>query len=152
MTDQPPKTTKILVFNPALCTGCKACEQACSNVHFKTKEGGNHSAIQIIKTDTGTYEMHVCNHCGLCIDLCPTASLSRNKNNTVLLNPNTCVGCQACVAFCPTHSMHKATGRIQPFKCIACGACVKACPTHALTLESHPLDRLILTVHHKQGA
>jgi anaerobic carbon-monoxide dehydrogenase iron sulfur subunit len=151
MTDQPTKTTKILTFNPTLCKGCKECEQACSNVHFKTKEGGHHSAIHIITKDN-TYEMHVCNQCGLCIDLCPTASLTRNKNQTVLLNTKTCIGCQACVAFCPTQNMNKAPDHIQPFKCIACGACAKACPTHALTLETHPLDRIILTVHHKQGA
>jgi Fe-S-cluster-containing hydrogenase component 2 len=143
-------TAKILRFTPERCTGCKNCEQACSQVHFKNNEGGIYSAIHIHKTDD-TYTMHVCDQRGLCLDLCPVGALTRNKNGTVLLNIKTCIGCQACVAFCPINAMRKAPTRIQPFKCIACGACVRACPTKALALEDIPLDAIKQVVYHKQG-
>ncbi len=44
-----PKTVKILKFHPEKCEGGKGCERACSQVHFKTDEGGDKSAIRIIK-------------------------------------------------------------------------------------------------------
>lgn len=144
------QTTKILRFTPTLCTGCNECEKACSTVHFKTKDGGVHSALRITQKD-GIYQMHVCDQRGLCLDLCPVGALTRNKQGVVLLNLKTCVGCQACVAFCPIGAMRKAPARIQPFKCIACGACVRACPTHALALEDVLLKDIRQIVYYKQG-
>ena len=35
-----PKTVKILKFYPEKCKYCLECEKACSQVHFKTKDGG----------------------------------------------------------------------------------------------------------------
>ncbi|HID25213.1 MAG TPA: hypothetical protein EYP23_01935, partial [Thermoplasmata archaeon] len=63
------RTVKILKFHPGRCTGCKECEKACSQIHFKTKEGGDRSAIHITK-DGNMYNMNVCDHCGLCMDVC----------------------------------------------------------------------------------
>ncbi len=98
-----------------------------------------------------TYQMHVCDQRGLCLDLCPVGALSRRKNGVVLLDAKVCVGCQACVAFCPLGAMRKAPTRIQPFKCISCGSCVRACPTKALSLEDVPLENNRQDVYHKQG-
>ena len=145
-----PVTCKVLRHDPTKCTGCLECEKACSQVHFKTKDGGIHSALRITKKDD-TYQMHVCDQRGLCIDLCAVGALTRRKTGIVTLDTKVCVGCQACVAFCPIGAMRKAPDRIQPFKCIACGSCVRACPTHALTLEDIPLDSIRQVVYHKQG-
>lgn len=103
-----------------------------------------------MKTNS-TYQMHVCDQRGLCLDLCPVGALSRRKNGVVLLDVKVCVGCQACVAFCPIGAMRKAPSRIQPFKCISCGSCVRACPTKALSLEDVPLVNIRQVVYHKQG-
>jgi len=146
-----PQTVKILKHNPKKCDGCKACEKACSQVHFKSDEGGEKSAIRILK-DGKSFKMHVCDQRGLCIDMCPVGALTRKKNGTVLLDKNICIGCQACVGFCPISAMRKSKDRIEPFKCIACGACVRACPNDALELVEIPLKGIKEIVYHKQGA
>ena len=148
---EQPKIVKILKFHPDRCNGCLECEKACSQVHFKTKEGGEKSAIHISKTATG-YAMHVCDQRGLCLDMCPVGALTRRKNGVVWLDKDICIGCQACVGFCPIGAMRKADVRIEPFKCISCGSCVRACPEKALELVEVNIADVKQVVYHKQGA
>jgi anaerobic carbon-monoxide dehydrogenase iron sulfur subunit len=153
------ETVKIIQFNAAKCKGHYDCERACSQVHFKDDIGGEHSAIRIIRTtetDGGgpggdDYVMTNCNHCGLCIDMCPVQAIKRLPNGNVILNKNICVGCQACVAFCSRNVMRKAVDRIEPFKCISCGACVKACPEGALELVEVKIADVSEEVYSRQG-
>lgn len=140
-------TVKILKFHAEKCKGCLDCEKACSKVHFKTEEGGEKSAIRIVEKG-GAYEMHVCNHCGLCIDVCPVAALERKSVGTVLLAKSLCVGCQACVGFCPTGVMRRASVLLTPFKCISCGKCAAACPEQALELVKVSIDEVRQVVFH----
>ncbi len=148
---EKPTTVKILKFHPEKCNGCLECEKACSQVHFKTKSGGEQSAIRIVKNNKG-YHMHVCDQRGLCLDMCPVGALTRKKTGVVWLEKDTCIGCQACVGFCPIGAMRKSDVRIEPFKCISCGSCVCACPEKALELVETPLAALKQIVYHKQGA
>jgi Fe-S-cluster-containing hydrogenase component 2 len=144
------KTVKVLKFYPEKCTGCLECEKACSQVHFKTDEGGEKSAIRIIKKGK-RYEMHVCDQRGLCLDMCPMGALTRRKNGVVWLDVKKCIGCQACVGFCPIGAMRKSKMRIEPFKCISCGSCVRACPEEALELVEKQIDTIKEIVYHKLG-
>jgi anaerobic carbon-monoxide dehydrogenase iron sulfur subunit len=144
-------TVKVLKFHPEKCVGCLICEKACSKVQFKTEDGGDKSAIRIIKNN-GSFEMIACDQRGLCIDMCPVGALYRNKKGVILLDAKICIGCQACVAFCPINAMRKAPIRVEPFKCISCGACVRACPEHALELVEEQIDDIREIVYHKQGA
>jgi len=146
-----PKTVKILKHYPEKCDGGLACEIACSQVHFKSDEGGEKSAIRILK-DGKTFKMHVCDQRGLCLDMCPVGALTRKKNGIVWLDKNICIGCQACVGFCPIGAMRKSEARIEPFKCISCGVCVRACPNGALELVEVNIDDIKQTVFHKPGA
>ena len=146
-----PTTVKILKFHAEKCKGCLECEKACSQVHFKTKGGGEKSAIRIVKTDKG-YTMHVCDQRGLCLDMCPVGALTRRKNGVVWLDKEICIGCQACVGFCPIGAMRKSDVRIEPFKCISCGSCVRACPEKALELIEVLIADIKQVVHYKLGA
>ena len=119
-------------------------------MHFKTAEGGDKSAIRILKKN-GQYRMHVCDQRGLCIDMCPVGALSRKKNGTIWLDKNVCIGCQACVGFCPLGAMRKSDARMEPFKCISCGACVRACLQDALELEEVTIEDIKHVVYHKLG-
>jgi len=145
------KTVKILKFYPEKCNGCLECEKACSKIHFKTEEGGEKSAIRIIKK-SNSYIMHVCDHRGLCLDMCPVGALYRKKNGIVWLDKEICIGCQACVGFCPIGAMRKSEARIEPFKCISCGSCVRACPENALELVEKNIEEIKETVYYKLGA
>lgn len=147
---EKPITAKVLKFYPEKCNGCLECEKACSQVHFKTKEDGEKSAIRILKKDN-QYQMHVCDQRGLCLDICPVGALTRRKNGIVWLDKNTCIGCQACVGFCPIGAMKKSTARIEPFKCISCGSCAHACPENALELVEKNIDGIREVIYHKQG-
>lgn len=146
-----PKTVKVLRFHPEKCDGCRDCEKACSQIHFKTDDGGDKSAIHILKDESGKYKMNVCDQRGLCIDMCPVGALFRRKNGVVFLDKNVCIGCQACVGFCPIGVMRKCDVRIEPFKCISCGACVRACPREALELIEENIDDVKQIVYYKQG-
>ena len=146
-----PKTVRILKFHVEKCKGCLECEKACSQVHFKTKDGGEKSAIRIKKTDE-KYTMHVCDQRGLCLDMCPVGALTRKKNGVVWLEKELCIGCQACVGFCPIGAMRKSDARIEPFKCISCGSCVRACPEKALELIEVQIADITQVVYHKLGA
>ncbi len=146
------KTARILKFHAEKCVGCRECEKACSNIHFKSDEGGDKSAIRIIEDKNGKYKMHVCDQRGLCLDMCPVGALKRNKKGVVILNKNVCIGCQACVGFCPIGAMRKSDTRIEPFKCISCGACVRACPNDALEIVERDIDEIKQTVYYKLGA
>jgi anaerobic carbon-monoxide dehydrogenase iron sulfur subunit len=148
---EQPTTVKILKFDAQKCKGCFDCEKACSQVHFKTKDGGDKSAIRIIKTDNG-YTIHVCDQRGLCLDMCPVGAITRRKNGVVWLDKEVCIGCQACVGFCPIGAMRKADIRIEPFKCISCGSCIRACPEKALELIEVNIADVKQVVHHKLGA
>jgi len=145
-----PETVKILKFHSDKCDGCLECEKACSMIHFKTKEGGDKSAIRIIKKDS-SYKMHVCDQRGLCLDMCPVGALTRRKDGVVWLDKDICIGCQACIAFCPIGAMKKSDARIEPFKCISCGYCVRACPEKALELVEKKIDEIKEVVYHKLG-
>jgi carbon-monoxide dehydrogenase iron sulfur subunit len=146
-----PKTVKILKFYTEKCKGCLECEKACSQVHFKTKDGGEKSAIHIEKVDK-RYTMHVCDQRGLCLDMCPVGALTRRKNGVVWLEKEICIGCQACVGFCPIGAMRKSDVRIEPFKCISCGSCVRACPEKALELIDVRIVDIAQVVYHRLGA
>ena len=152
MRDTMKKTekVKILKFHAEKCNECYECEKACSQVHFKTDEGGDKSAIQIIKNN-GSYKMIVCNQNGLCVDMCPVGAITRRKSGVITLDKNTCIGCQACVGFCPFDGMKKSEERIEPFKCISCGSCVRACTEGALELIEVKIDDIKKVVYYKQG-
>ena len=144
------RIVKILKFYPTKCNGCLECEKACSKVHFKTEEGGDKSAIRVIKKGK-KYEMIVCDQRGLCLDICPVGAITRRKNGIIWLDKEICVGCQACVGFCPTGGMRKSDERIEPFKCISCGSCVRACPEKALVLVDAKITDIKDIVYHKLG-
>jgi ferredoxin len=76
----------------------------------------------------------VCTQCGVCIDICPTQALSRNKIGVVMLDKKKCIGCFMCVGFCPEDAFFQHPDLPHPIKCTACGQCPKGCPHRALEI------------------
>ena len=89
---------KILVHKQELCTGCRACEVACSTAYFKTPDR-NKSAIRIINNDN-SFHARKCTQCGECIDMCTAHAIYRDKNGVVRIDKKLCVGCLGCVGYC----------------------------------------------------
>ena len=125
---------KKLVADPEKCTGCGACETACSSAFFK-EDNRDKSAIRINPCDTGGYEIAVCDQCGDCMWMCSAMALTRAANGVVRLDKKTCVGCLICIGECLRNYFCYNDDLPAPFKCMACGICTRACPTGTLTIE-----------------
>ncbi len=125
---------KMLGKKAELCSACHECEKTCANVFFKVQE--TERARLRITDDKAKKEkiMVTCTQCGVCINICPTEAISRNKAGIVVIDKKKCVGCLSCVGFCPEEAMFQYKEDTLPFKCISCGQCVKKCPTSAIFL------------------
>jgi Fe-S-cluster-containing dehydrogenase component len=137
---------KVLIFDPDLCSGCRVCEETCSQTWFREV---NHqkSALRILDVEgqLGRWQANICTQCGECIDICPVVAIKRDKRGVVRIDKNLCVGCMSCVGFCPYQAMRAHPDLVVPFKCVACGACAKQCPTGALSVQDVPDAELTVT-------
>jgi len=125
---------KIVAKKPELCNGCGICEETCAQAWFKEKNKEK-SAIRIMESSNGGFNIVVCDHCGECIDVCPVEAIKTAKSGVVTIKDSDCVECYSCVGFCPKGAMFKHPEEPVPFKCTSCGKCVKECPTGAIYME-----------------
>ena len=127
------------VIDAELCTGCRACELACSFA----KEGvfaPSKARIKIVKMDEDGHDVPVgCLHCdpAPCMLACPTKALRRDAHGAVLLIDERCIGCRQCILACPFGAVQHDDRR-GVYKCDLCdGApeCIKWCFTQALSMQ-----------------
>ena len=59
---------KILTHKQEICTGCRACELACSQAFFRTDDRLK-SSIRI-NNNFNTFHAIMCTQCGECINMC----------------------------------------------------------------------------------
>lgn len=122
------------------CTGCRACEAACS---FRKKNAAqpSQSAITIIKREKdGIHVPMVCLQCEtpLCMEVCPVNAMSRSADTgAVVLDEKKCIGCRICISSCPFGMMGFDDEKGISSKCDLCGGepeCEKFCPYGAVEL------------------
>ena len=127
-----------LLVDERACSGCRACELACSFAH-----GGVYdpeaARISVLKDDAaGLDRPLVCRQCGVarCLQACTEGALSRDPvTRAVLLDPGRCSGCGACVEACPFGAIRLSRNSGRPLICDLCGgspACVRQCSTGAI--------------------
>jgi len=130
---------KVLVLEPAKCTGCRACMDACS---FEKTNVFNplDSRINVISFHEDlTFIPTVCSQCEIpyCAEVCPTSALVKNaETGLVDFLKEKCIGCKQCVVACPWGSIKINHLGKEIIKCDQCGgdpACVKVCKAEALT-------------------
>jgi len=124
---------KKLTADSDKCTGCGACELACSKAFYK-EENREKSAIRVASNDNDGYTVSVCNQCGDCVWVCSAIALSQADNGVVRLDKKACVGCLICVGECLRDFFFYNDDLPTPFKCIACGICAKVCPEGVLAI------------------
>ena len=116
------------------CTGCRACEYACSVAHTGVVRPSL-SRIHVMKFMNSVDVPIVCWHCddAPCVAACPTRPKSIGPDpdhNGMILNEETCVACLSCQKACPAQFIRANPDTGQPLMCDMCGgdpACVKAC-------------------------
>lgn len=96
--------------NPALCTGCGACEQACPKKVIWIRPEGEKPVVMCANHDRGAQTRKVC-----------TAG---------------CIGCMKCEKSCPEGAIHVTNNvaRVDYEKCNGCHTCMNVCPVHAITI------------------
>jgi DMSO reductase iron-sulfur subunit len=136
------------LFDIDRCTGCSACELACST---ENDLGWGVSWRQVVTVNeerrprAPSFHLSLaCNHCeeAPCVRECPTLALGRDPvTGTVQVDEGRCIGCAYCAWVCPYDAprFHGDAGVMS--KCTMCDhrlvdgrepACVEACPTGAL--------------------
>jgi len=130
-----------LVAHREKCSGCRACQLACSEAHG---DGFNpsRSRMFVIKDDVSGNDLPVvCRFCkdATCVAACPTGALTRTVHGWLALDNGTCISCGACTLACPYDALRLDPASQQPLVCDACSgtpACVAACVTGALEAAS----------------
>lgn len=131
-----------LTFIPENCTGCRACELACS-FHCEGLFSPSKSRIRVVRIDEEGIDVPVgCEHCdsAVCMLVCPVKAITEDSSTgAVILNPDVCIGCKQCLAVCPFGAIHYNEEKRQFYKCDLCAGepeCVKWCETGAITYLS----------------
>ncbi len=132
---------KILILDLLKCTGCCACEYACSFQHTGVFNPLN-SRIEVnIFLEDLSFVPTLCLQCekAYCAEVCPTSALTKNDQTGVVdFDKDRCIGCKQCIVACPWGSVklnHKGKEIIKCDNCAGDPACVKVCSAKALTFE-----------------
>ena len=146
------------VFDPNRCTGCQACELACS---IENQLGPDRSWRSVLtfneRAHPGVPLFHLslaCNHCEepACMHSCPALAYERDAaTGAVLIRTELCIGCKYCSWACPygAPSFEPENGVMG--KCTFCShrladglapACTSLCPTGALAYAEVPAELL----------
>ena len=128
-----------LVVNPDRCTGCRACETACSFAHYEEFNPQKAAVRVSIFTEQCFFLPVVCLQCSdaACVAVCPSGAMHADEIDggyVVLVDRERCVGCHMCVLACPFGCVED-DGANSVRKCDLCDgdpACVQACATKAL--------------------
>jgi Fe-S-cluster-containing dehydrogenase component/DMSO reductase anchor subunit len=155
---------KAFGFDVSKCTGCEACQVACT-IENRVSPGIGWRRVFTFNPRgvPGVPSFHhslACNHCEdpPCLNYCPALVFTRDpETGAVGIDPDRCIGCRYCSWVCPFDAprFDPSTGVVE--KCTFCAhrletgyapACTEACPTGALTF----VDRSTGTDPSSKGA
>jgi len=135
------KASLPIAITPALCTGCRLCEIACSLFHEGAVSPEKARLWVIEKFDDSLYQPHICQLCpdAPCVGACPFGALAQHPATGVIsVEDSLCNGCWACLQACPYGAIRWSDALERLLVCDRCGgepACIPFCHRGALRLE-----------------
>ena len=133
---------KRIIVKEENCTGCRACELACS---FQQKRAFHYdfSLIHAVKNNQmeGFFIPMLCYHCEdpPCAKGCPTDAIERDDGSGIVsIDKEKCTGCGICVDLCPWSIPNIDSEKNVASICDLCKGdplCVKFCSPGALLFE-----------------
>jgi molybdopterin-containing oxidoreductase family iron-sulfur binding subunit len=145
-----------MLVDPAKCTDCNACVEACEKENgldmLVKPEGASDElwdqqrprwirsvTLKNKLTERVTTLPMMCQHCEHppCVDVCPTGASFRRADGIVLVDRHTCIGCRYCMMACPynARSFIHENVELKPESAPRGKGCVESC-----TLCVHRLD------------
>lgn len=132
---------KVLIADPAKCSGCMACVLECAFAHEKAYSVFHARIRNWKKVSEGVYVPVVCEQClnPPCMAVCPAECIAYDyKLHVVTVDREKCTGCGLCVEECPFGAIWLDSLDHKAIKCDLCGGdpvCVKVCKPGALRYE-----------------
>ncbi|HPC03630.1 MAG TPA: 4Fe-4S dicluster domain-containing protein [Syntrophales bacterium] len=136
MAQAPKDVMRYLFAERQNCTGCRACEYACSVYHTGVVRPSV-ARVHVLKYRGVVDVPVICWHCddAPCIEACPTTPKAIQKDkasNGIILDEKICLGakCLKCKEACPAQFIRVNPDKGMPLMCDLCGGdpeCVKAC-------------------------
>jgi formate dehydrogenase iron-sulfur subunit len=139
--------TKAILVDITKCIGCRACEQACKEIHgfpMETETRLSPTALTVIEEHGDKFVRRMCMHCQdpACASACLVGALKKTAFGPVTYDAAKCIGCRYCIVACPFNVPRYEWTKLVPYvkKCDMCAerqakgglpACVEACPTGA---------------------
>ena len=131
----------VLVVHAEKCTGCRVCEQWCSQTHEGEVNPAKARLTIHRDHDHQSNVPTVCLQCtnARCLEACPTDCISRNEAYGLVVEIDCCLGCRICLDSCLRGCIRWDVDQDLPVMCDLCDGdpqCVKHCPEGAIEYVS----------------
>ena len=143
--------SKAILYDAAMCIGCKLCEKACAernglpyDEEIAAESNQSEHKFTAVMSQGDKFMRRLCMNCQdpACASACPVGALRKTAEGPVTYEASRCIGCRYCMIACPFSVPKYEWSKVLPSirKCDMCAgrvakglptACAAVCPTGA---------------------